>query len=390
MKLHLLLQTLFGIVVLAGSAEGLDGNSPCTIDCQICAESKITSKSHKGSLIEGKEEHTIHTDIVGPFRTQSEGGAKYFLSLIVGKLRFGRICLLHTRSTPVIQENILKFISWIERKTERKVQGVHSDGAKKFLACETALTKMGIDFETSPRYSPQSNGVAERFNRTILTRARSLMIQSNIPLSYWGEAVLHAVHLHNVTPTSTLNWSTPYEAVFKRIPNVSYLRTFGCLAIVHVPKQIQENKFSQRGRKHVLLSHSSRVYKTQDLATKEITTSTSVTFDETLFPLSQTVDNNAYNELFERVSEVSLTENSNDENSDSEVVQEDTETKLMLAVRSNSYSADEPTLKIALNSADASKWKEAINQELSMLMKTKCFKLVPRPKNSPVYPSKWF
>lgn len=70
-------------------------------------------------------------------------------------------------------------------------------------------------------------------------------ISPNLPMSYRREAVLYAAHLQNINPTSRLIWSTLYEAVFKRVPNVSYLRTLGCLAIVHIPKQLPENQFSQ-------------------------------------------------------------------------------------------------------------------------------------------------
>jgi transposase InsO family protein len=47
---------------------------------------------------------------------------------------------------------------------------------------------------------------------------------------YWGEAVMTAVHLLNRSPTRVLLGKTPYEAWHGRMPAVSHLKTFGCVA----------------------------------------------------------------------------------------------------------------------------------------------------------------
>lgn len=148
---------------------------------------------------------------------------------------------------------LFKFIKSIERKSERKVQAVRTDNPKELKVCKEELTNIGIDFETSSRYSPRSNGVIERFNRKLLIKARSLLLQSNLPLSYWGEAMIHAINLHNITATPTLHGKTPYDMLFGTAPDISYLRIFVCLAFVHVEKQLRDNKFSLRGAKHALL-----------------------------------------------------------------------------------------------------------------------------------------
>lgn len=157
---------------------------------------------------------------------------------------------------------------------------------------------MGIEYQNSSRYRPRSNGVAERFNRTILTRARSILIQSKLSLIYWGEAVLHATHLHNVKSSTVLDNCTPFEALFGFKPNISYLRVFGSLAIV----QLQNNKFSKSGAKSILLSHTRYVYKIQELSTLNVTLTNQVTFDETVFPSSSEIPNDEYVQLLNRVS----------------------------------------------------------------------------------------
>lgn len=148
-----------------GAATGMIDKQPCQVDCLVCAESYSMKAAAKGELIEGKQKHTSHADIVGPFDTPSAGNARYFLSLVVGKLRFGKLVLMRSRSED--STAILNFIHWIEWKSTQKVQAVHSDGAKEFLALEKKLNSLGIKLSTSSRYSPASYGVAERYNRTI-------------------------------------------------------------------------------------------------------------------------------------------------------------------------------------------------------------------------------
>ena len=41
-------------------------------------------------------------------------------------------------------------------------------------------------------YTPQQNGVAEKRNQTLLEMVRSMMVQANLPISYWGDALLTA------------------------------------------------------------------------------------------------------------------------------------------------------------------------------------------------------
>ena len=59
----------------------------------------------------------------------------------------------------------------------------------------------GIIIETSAPYSPSQNGVAERFNRTLLELARAMLISKNLPTFLWDEAVAHAAYLRNRAPT---------------------------------------------------------------------------------------------------------------------------------------------------------------------------------------------
>ena len=49
---------------------------------------------------------------------------------------------------------------------------------------------------TAP-YSPQSNGVAERKNRTLKEMINSMLISSELPQNMWGEAILSNNYILN-------------------------------------------------------------------------------------------------------------------------------------------------------------------------------------------------
>ena len=46
--------------------------------------------------------------------------------------------------------------------------------------------------------TPEQNGVAERYNRTVVETARSLLIEPNFPKCYWLRAVDTAAYVRNL------------------------------------------------------------------------------------------------------------------------------------------------------------------------------------------------
>ncbi|XP_070008199.1 uncharacterized protein [Nicotiana sylvestris] len=93
--------------------------------------------------------------------------------------------------------------------------------------------KNGIDHNFSAPRIPQQNGVVERKNRTVKDMARTMLLSSKLPHSFWAEAVNTACYIINRCMTRPLVEKTPYELLKGRKPNISYLRTFGCKCYVH-------------------------------------------------------------------------------------------------------------------------------------------------------------
>ena len=96
----------------------------------------------------------------------------------------------------------------------------------------------GIRFEKSSPYTPEQNGDAERQNRTIFDRVRTILIDAGLPLFLWVEAVNYIIYTKNRHVTRALTNTTPFEVRYEKTPDISKLYPFGCKAYVydHSPK----------------------------------------------------------------------------------------------------------------------------------------------------------
>ena len=75
---------------------------------------------------------------------------------------------------------------------------------------EEYLAKKGTKHRLTVHDTPEQNGVAERLNYTLVEKSRAMLIESNLPKSLWGYAILHANYIKNRTHTRSLPDKTPY------------------------------------------------------------------------------------------------------------------------------------------------------------------------------------
>jgi hypothetical protein len=102
--------------------------------------------------------------------------------------------------------------------------------------------------------------------------ARTLLKQRGMSVVFWGEAVVTAVYILNLSPTKALNGRTPYEAWHGRKPAVSHLRVFGCLAFGKELGRI--GKLDDRSTPGVFISYAegSKAYRILDPGTQRVRT----------------------------------------------------------------------------------------------------------------------
>jgi transposase InsO family protein len=115
------------------------------------------------------------------------------------------------------------------------ITAIRSDKGGEYLggALQTWLKEQGISGEPTVGYSPESNGVAERMNRTLESKVRSMMKDAPLPKYLWEILAATAAYLHNRSPSRPLGGKSPFEKVNSIKPDLPHLRIIGSKAFVY-------------------------------------------------------------------------------------------------------------------------------------------------------------
>ncbi|MBW0534081.1 hypothetical protein O181_073796 [Austropuccinia psidii MF-1] len=229
----------------------INGNFTHSSDCPVCHQAKIKNRPHSQFLPRADAPFSkIHMDTL-QINPQSRKGYKYVLVLIDDYSRFNRIYLLNEKSQA--SEHIKSFLMEIKNKLDIIPAYLHTDRGGEFNSQSllSFLTEQGISLERGPPESPQTNGVAERFNQTLLSKMRCLLGQSNVPVSYWDEAAAHLSLLSNLLPHKHLTMKTPISVLNEKNcliePEIDLKRlvSFGTKVMVKVSNP--SSKIAPRG-----------------------------------------------------------------------------------------------------------------------------------------------
>ena len=185
----------------------------------------------------------VVVDLAGPNRPQTIGGKRYDMVLIDTFSRRSWVKLLAKKSNAA--EVLRRWIPIMENQCGRKLRVLRSDNGGEFISNEFKnwLELRGTEQQLTPSYSPQSNGIAERGNRTLQDKARTMMIEAGVPGSLWGEFILSACVLRNLTFTSTLD-VTPLEMWSGTKPSIERLRVLGSKTYCQFNKTERAGKYS--------------------------------------------------------------------------------------------------------------------------------------------------
>lgn len=195
--------------------------------------------------------HRVHADVVGPFQRRSMGGGRYALVVVDEATKFSAVLILQAKSEAA--QGVLDTIKNWERVAGKKVKYLRTDRGGEFMgeSLQEPLRRIGVQHEATPAYSPESNGLAERTNRTLVERTRSMLQAAGLPHQFWAEAIRQANYLRNVSPAQGVE-KTPWELIHGVKPDLSTVRTFGVRAYVRVPDELRR-KLDARSVRGVLL-----------------------------------------------------------------------------------------------------------------------------------------
>ena len=197
---------------------GLLPNFDCPSEkCQVCVESKF-SKAPFHSVDNRVSEplDLIHTNICDMKSIPSRGGNKYFITFIDDYSRYCYVYLLRSKDEAV---NAFKtYKAEVETQLNKKIKIIRSDrGGEYEFPFEEICTEFGIVHQMTAPYTPQSNGVAKRKNRSLKETMNALLNSSGLPQNLWGEVVLTANFFLNRVPHRKTQ-QTPSEKWKGRMP----------------------------------------------------------------------------------------------------------------------------------------------------------------------------
>lgn len=151
---------------------------------------------------------------------------------------------------------MIQLITLLENQLAQIVRIIRADKGGEFIAdrfvdfCDSKeIARQLTNAET-----PEQNGVAEKMNRTMLERVRSMCILAKTPKSMWMEAINTAAFLVNRIPTKSQPDVTPYQLVNGNKPSLNHLRIFGCKVYI-LKKEKELTKWANRSSEGIFLGY---------------------------------------------------------------------------------------------------------------------------------------
>lgn len=268
-----------------------------------------------------------------------------------------------------------------------------------------------------------------------MERTRAQTVHASIPKYLWGEVVVATAHILNMSPTSSVD-DVPVNVRQNHcagngahLADPSFLRVLVCRAFVHIDKHDRRKlDLTSQALIHVGYEPESKSYRLWNPATRAITVSRDVRFDETTFPLrshdihkiprndAEEIDDD---ELMGATTNPDQHRPSIDHPQDSSIPQSfpspspspsipvptppaparPTRTTpqperygnvtTYAAVTAQSHDDDNPTYAMAMASTDKEHWRAAMKVEFDSLVSQSVGHLVPQPKSANVLGGMW-
>ena len=157
--------------------------------CETCVEAKLIRSSFQSVERNIEPLDLIHSDICDLKFVQTRGGNKYFITFVDDSTKYCYVYLFKSKD-----ETIEKFVLYkneVENQLNKKIKVLRSDqGGEYESPFVDVCAQLGIIYETTTPYSPQSNGVPERKHRTLKEMINAMLISSSLPQNMWGEVIL--------------------------------------------------------------------------------------------------------------------------------------------------------------------------------------------------------
>ncbi|GJS12170.1 zinc finger, CCHC-type containing protein, partial [Tanacetum coccineum] len=278
-------------------------------------------------------------------------------------------------------------------------------------AIDENTEKCRITHETTTPYTPQQNCVTERKNRALKEMVNFMLSYSGLSDGFWGEAMLTACYLLNRVPNKR-NKTTPYELWYKKRPNQTFLRVWGCRAVVRLPDP-KRKTLGEKGIDYIFVGYAehSKAYRFYVIEPND-----SVSINSIIESRDAIFDENRFSSIPRPKDIIPNSDESQRDDHSDDVPSEIPEPRKGKRVRkAKSYGSDfqlylvegsrdqvgsqysycysieeDPrTYNEAMQSRDSAFWKEAIDDEIGSIMENNTWVLSDLPPGCKPLGCKW-
>ncbi|GJV30217.1 putative ribonuclease H-like domain-containing protein [Tanacetum coccineum] len=241
-----------------------------TVILRLGKQHRASCKSKVLNLIT-KPLFMLHMDLFSLTFVSSLMHKKYCLVVTDDYNRFTWVFFLTTKDET--SEILKHFIKEIENLVDKKVKIIRSDNGTEFKnkVMDDFCREKGIKREYSVARTPQQNGVAEKRNRTLIEAARTMLVDSKLPTTFWAEAVSTACYVQNKVLVVKPHNKTPYELFRDFKPALSFMRPFGChVTILNTLDSL--GKFDSKSDEDFFVGYSlsSKAFRVYNTKTKRV------------------------------------------------------------------------------------------------------------------------
>ncbi|KAL5826235.1 hypothetical protein ACOSQ4_018032 [Xanthoceras sorbifolium] len=376
-------------------------------DC-IFGKQKKVSFAKIGKIPKAEKLELVHTDVWGPSPVSSLSGSLYYVTFIDDSTRKVWVYFLKKKSE--VFDTFRKWKAMVENETGLKIKRLRSDNGGEYRDSRFRefCSNSGIKMEKTVPMTPQQNGVAERMNRTLNERARSMRLHAGLPKMLWAEAVNTAAYLINRGPSVPLDGGIPEEIWSGKEVNISHLRVFGCISYVHIDSA-ERSKLDAKSNKCVFVGYGGDEfgYRFWDYENRKIIRSRDVIFNENLMYKDRSIAESSSSTTeaetkefaeFEEISrsDVQISPETVQEELDAPELRRSSRVPKPIQRYSPSLhyllltdSGEPECYDEAMQVEDSVKWESAMRDEMDSLMSNQTWELAELPPGKKALHNKW-
>jgi hypothetical protein len=154
--------------------------------CSSCQAGKQVGNTHpkKSMMSTSMAFELLHMNLFGPTQYTSIGENKYGFVIVDDYTRYTWVFFLVDKS--YVFATFKSFVNGIHNEFETTVKRVRSDNGSEFKnpRIDELCDDFGIRHQFLAKYTPQSNDLVERKNRTLIDKARSMLSEYNVSQSF--------------------------------------------------------------------------------------------------------------------------------------------------------------------------------------------------------------